>query len=150
MKDIDIQYIVGHGCTQYHALGKEPFAIMCDSLILTIPIIFFFTRNNPFLDPSPVHTSKSNWREEIGDSWWWASGGLCSDHSVGAWEMTFYLYTTKLSFRLFAAPTWDFFQEHTAITVHASRMKVMKLDLNCLVLSRTQPASITLSVLSHK
>ena len=49
MKDIDIQYIVGHGCTQYHVLGEEPFAIMCDSLILTIPIIFFLTRNNPFL-----------------------------------------------------------------------------------------------------
>lgn len=102
-------YIVGHCCTQYHVLGEEPFAIMCDSLILTIPIIFFFlTRNNPFLDPNPVHTSKSNWPEEIGDSWWWGSGGLCSDHSVGAWETTFYVYTTQLSFRLLQHQHWFF------------------------------------------
>jgi hypothetical protein len=66
--------------------------------------------------------------------------------------MTFYLHgqtffpsavcNTKIGFFLF--------QEHTALIAHACRMKVMRLDLNCMVLSRTLPASITLPIISHK
>ena len=63
----------------------------------------------------------------------------------------FYFFAANLSFHLYAMPTWEFlFQEHTTLTVHACTMKVMRLDLNCMVFSRTWPAAITSHVLSHK
>ena len=40
---------MGHGYTQYHVLGEEPFAItiMFDGLLLTIPIFFFSQETIP-------------------------------------------------------------------------------------------------------